>query len=127
MLRPGCSVAILDFNNAADNPVVDATQASRAGAPRRHCWQQAGQAGGGHYGYLFIVPAGAALAAARPAVCRHTLATCHPAGLLFGEPCGANSALHGSSRGVRVSAPQLASTVLHSELAALHAARQNGT
>ncbi|PRW57174.1 ubiquinone menaquinone biosynthesis methyltransferase [Chlorella sorokiniana] len=27
VLRPGCSVAILDFNNAADNPVVDATQA----------------------------------------------------------------------------------------------------
>ena len=27
MLRPGCSVAVLDFNNAADNPVVDATQA----------------------------------------------------------------------------------------------------
>lgn len=26
VLRPGCSVAILDFNNAADNPVVDATQ-----------------------------------------------------------------------------------------------------
>lgn len=27
MLCPGCSVAILDFNNAADNPAVDATQA----------------------------------------------------------------------------------------------------
>lgn len=33
VLRPGCSVAILDFNNAADNPVVDATQAGgREGA-----------------------------------------------------------------------------------------------
>lgn len=29
VLRPGCSVAILDFNNAADNPVVDATQVGR--------------------------------------------------------------------------------------------------
>ncbi|EFN54843.1 hypothetical protein CHLNCDRAFT_48897 [Chlorella variabilis] len=27
VLRPGCSVAILDFNNAADNAVVDAAQA----------------------------------------------------------------------------------------------------
>lgn len=31
MLRPGCSVAILDFNNAADNPVVDATQVGWGG------------------------------------------------------------------------------------------------
>jgi len=31
VLRPGCSVAILDFNNAADNPVVDATQVWRVG------------------------------------------------------------------------------------------------
>ncbi|KAL4857241.1 2-phytyl-1 [Chlorella vulgaris] len=27
VLRPGCSVAVLDFNNAADNPAVDAAQA----------------------------------------------------------------------------------------------------
>jgi demethylmenaquinone methyltransferase/2-methoxy-6-polyprenyl-1,4-benzoquinol methylase len=27
VLRPGCSVAVLDFNNAADNSLVDAAQA----------------------------------------------------------------------------------------------------
>ena len=32
MLRPGCRVAILDFNNAADQPVVDAAQALLLGS-----------------------------------------------------------------------------------------------